>query len=108
MKQKFDYQDLVRRGFEIHTPIDSVYFNQHGYHPVYLTKEVAPGIKFEWDHETRYLVLSRLTDDASYLAKMPILSLLQLDTLTVFFTQTREEYLAKKEPPAKYDPAYYA
>lgn len=108
MKSKFDYQDLIDRGFEEHNPTDSVYHRQHGHYPIHLTKIVAEGVQFEWDHETRYLVLSRLTDNGSYLAKMPILSLIQLDTLTVFFTQTREEYLAKKEPPAKYDPAYCA
>lgn len=107
MKSKFDYQDLIDREFEEHNSTDSVYHRQHGHYPILLTKKVAEGIQFEWDHETRYLVLSRLTDDGSYLAKMPILSLIQLDELTVFFTQTREEYLESQKPP-KYGPALLA
>jgi hypothetical protein len=87
-QQKFKYKEIMSRGFNEQFESDNVYFDQHGFEYTIITKDLTKRIYLNWDKETQLCELVRMDSPktCNIKARMPIMTLKQLDEILNFFT----------------------
>ena len=79
------YLEVMALGFKRQDINDNVFRDQYGYDWFLVTKELAEGIRAEWDCIKRTVEIRRYDKDSNILAKMPLQDLSVLITLVKFF-----------------------
>ncbi len=58
MKNKINYEDLLKLGFQREDIYDSVFYKQNGYTCFYFVCKVTKNMYFDWDVETKQVSLN--------------------------------------------------